>query len=192
MLDTDTIHACEFHHPVQNLNPKYEKSPGPEAEFTDLFAASYQVNFLGIHPGVTRRRTLFVREVPVNGNGIADLVVLNWKGRVTSASIEKLRFGKSGPIIRAFEVKLSDWRGGLMQAYRYKYFSHASVLVVPRKKLETIKNHIDIFLTVRVGLWGFDPDSGKIIRTYTPRPKRQMIDKYGETAISTVVGAALT
>jgi len=192
MLDTDTIHTCKCFQPVRNLYTNYGQIRKPEAEFSDRFAAAYQRNFCGIHRGTTRQQTLFVREVPVQGNGIADLVALNWR-HVTALSAESgPDLTQAKPIVRAFEVKLSDWRGGLMQAHRYKYFSHAAILVVPKKKLDTIKNHLDLFLTLRVGLWGFDPGSDAIVRVYTPRPRRPQIEKYSRRVLSVASNAALT
>ena len=87
------------------------------------------------------------------------------------------------PTVRAFEFKLSNWRKGMMQAHRYKYFSHASILVLPRHKLTLVKPRLEIFRKLRVGLWGFTPETGSISCVYTPRPKQQYIAKHGRKAI---------
>jgi hypothetical protein len=90
---------------------------------------------------------------------------------------------KLDPTVRAFEFKLADWRKGLMQAHRYKCFSHASILVLPTHKIKCVEPRLDIFRKLRVGLWGFSPESGTIACVYTPRPIKQKIAKYGEIAI---------
>ncbi len=190
MLDTASIHTCDLHHPQQNLQTSGSHISAPEAEFTDKFSRSYQQRFCQIHSGTTREQTLFVREVRVHGNGIADLVVLNWARGKAPRNKANFDLTQAKPIIRAFEVKLSNWRGGLMQAHRYKYFSHVAVLVVPQAKLKVIREHLDLFQTLRVGLWGFDFTTGTVKSIYTPRPRRQMIAKYSERALATVAHAA--
>jgi len=70
-----------------------------------------------------------------------------------------------------------------MQAHRYKYFSHASILVLPKHKLKIAAPQIDLFRTLRVGLWGFETEADSIACIYTPRPKQQQIPKYRQKAI---------
>ena len=79
--------------------------------------------------------------------------------------------------------RLGLWRKGMMQAHRYKFFSHASILVLPKQKLSPAVSHLDVFRKLRVGLWGFDDNTGSITSIYTPRPKQQQILKYGNQAI---------
>lgn len=189
MLDTGTIHTCDFFHPAQNLQVSGKRRREPEAEFADLFAHAYLERFVRVHPGTTRKQTLFVREVPVHGNGIADLLVLSWDGDRACGAVP-LDLAQADPTMRAFEVKLSDWRGGLMQAHRYRYFSNAAILVVPRSKLKTVEPHLSLFRTLRVGLWGFENATAAITNVYTPRPKRQYVTKYGARALATAVEAA--
>lgn len=190
MLDIDTIHTCDFFHPASNFASSRRPHNKPEAEFADSFARVYQRRFPSVHAGITRRQTLFVRELPVHGNGIADLVVLNWGRPLPLHSGIAPDLSQANPTVRAFEVKLSNWRGGLMQAHRYRYFSHVSVLVVPRSKLKTVGPHLNLFQTLRVGLWGFDSASESITSLYTPRPKRQQIARYGARALATALQAA--
>ena len=183
------IHACRFHHPQNNLRAGQNGRPGPEAEFASLFARSYQRRFVRTHPGTTKPRTLFIREVPVHGNGIADLMVLSWRGDGSTEAGGRLDLAELDPTIRAFEIKMADWRSGLMQAHRYRYFSHVSLLVLPRDKLGLAKTHIDLFRALRVGLWGFDPESRAILTAYTPRPKRQHIEKHRQRALQMALQA---
>jgi hypothetical protein len=189
MIDTGIIHTCDFFHPSKNLRTSGKRRREPEAEFADLFAHAYLERFVRVHPGTTRHRTLFVREVPVHGNGIADLLVLSWEGD-PACWTRPLDLARADPTMRAFEVKLSDWRSGLMQAHRYRYFSNAAILVVPKNKLKTVEPHLNLFRTLRVGLWGFENATATITNVYTPRPKRQYVAKYGAQALATAIGAA--
>jgi hypothetical protein len=65
-----------------------------------------------------------------------------------------------------------------MQAHRYKNFSHASILVLPSQKIKLVEQRIDLFRKLRIGLWGFSPETGHIGCFYTPRPIKQQIPKY--------------
>jgi len=179
MLDTATIHICKFHHPQENL-PAGNR-PWPEAEFADRFAVTYQQRYTQVHPRTTKRQTLFVREVAVSGYGIADLVVLSWS--------DKQELSRTKSVLRSFELKVSNWRKGLMQAHRYGLYSHASVLVVPSGKLKSIRQHINLFQRLRVGLWGFDQESGVITREYTPRPRHAKAIRPAQLAFATLIAA---
>ncbi len=190
MLDTTTVHMCDFHHPQQNFYARGKQRRSPEAEFANLFAHSYQSRFCQIHSRTTKPETLFIREVPVHGNGIADLMVLSWHDGLAPRKKASFDLTEASPTVRAFEVKLTDWRSGLMQAHRYRYFAHVAILVVPRAKLKTVEAKLNLFRTLRVGLWGFDSDSEAITRVYTPRPKRQQVAKYGDRALAASVRAA--
>jgi hypothetical protein len=186
MYDTSQIYQCEFHHPQENLAGNGRERENPEAVFTTDFIQSYQRQFSKIHSGTTRKETLFVREVPVSGNGIADLMVLNWAESLNPFINSSSSFEAVAPTVRAFEFKLSKWRSGMMQAHRYRYFSHVSILVVPKRKLRTVKPQLELFKALRVGLWGFDPETGSIVRLYTPRPKQQSIPKYADKALQQI------
>ncbi len=144
MIETDTVHVMDFQHPMKNLSQNGTSRREPEAEFSDQFAASYREKFLQIHRGTNKSQALFVREVPVASFGIADLLVLSWKN--SPRKIKTIEdFIQLKPQTRAFEVKLSDWRNGLMQAHRYRYFSNVSILVLPAQKLRTAEKHIEFF-----------------------------------------------
>lgn len=182
MLNTSQIYECSFHNPQKNFSGGNTR-PNPEAMFAEQFARSYSDRFSQIHSGTCKDRTLFIREVPVSGNGIADLLVLSWSNILAPQESTSLDLEQLDPTIRAFEFKLSDWRRGMMQAHRYKYFSHASILVLPRNKMKSVKPELNLFRKLRVGLWGFLPETGSITCFYTPRPKQQQIAKHAQKAI---------
>lgn len=169
MFDTDTIHVHDSSPPFKNLLATGRIQHEPEKEFTSDFAKVYQQRHGCIHSKTEKRNTVFVREVPISGHGIADLLVLSWK---ESFDIEKItELGKTKPTIRAFEVKMTDWRIGLMQAYRYRYYANTSILVIPKVILPRAASNIGLFQDAQVGLWGFNPDTKGITRIYTPRPR---------------------
>jgi hypothetical protein len=182
MLDAFGIYHHHSHNPQLNLSARVARH-NPEAKFAEQFALVYRDRFRKIHSGTSKWKTLFVREVPVFGNGIPDLLALSWSHDRAANLSTCLDLEKLDPTVRAFEFKLSDWRKGLMQAHRYKFFSHVSILVLPNHKMKSVALQIDIFHKLRVGLWGFSPKTGAIACFYTPRPIKQQIAKYGERAI---------
>lgn len=182
MVDNIGIWEYPSHNPQDNFSPTDTRKT-PEAKFAEQFSRAYRDKFTKIHSGTNKCRTLFVREVPVFGNGIPDLLVLSWSNGQTEKVSSFLELEKHTPIVRAFEFKLSDWRKGLMQAHRYKNVSHASILVLPNPKIKSAEQRLDIFRKLRIGLWGFSPETGHIGCFYTPRPIKQQIAKNGQKAI---------
>jgi hypothetical protein len=107
------------------------------------------------------RAVLAAREVALNGYGIADLVCLVIAENRYSKPNEKAH-------LLAFEVKIRDWRKALAQAFRYKYFAHASTVVLPPEDSQKAMQFLDTFKALAIGLWSFDIRSGEIRRLYTP------------------------
>lgn len=64
------------------------------------------------------------------------------------------------PEVIAIEAKLSDHRGGLIQAKRYQYFADKSFLALPN----TIKQRVDLndFKEANIGLIFFDTENNSI------------------------------
>jgi len=182
MIDTPRIYECHSHNPQKNLSGE-KRMQNPEAIFAEKFARSYSDRFLHIHSGTRKDNTLFIREVPVSGNGIADLVVFSWDRSLARQASTSLNLEELDPTVRAFELKLSNWRKGIMQAHRYKYFSHASILVLPKNRVKSVQSELDLFRKLGVGLWGFAPETGSITCFYTPRPRQQHIPKHTQKAI---------
>lgn len=183
MLEKRAIYTYDFHHPLQNLNANTKPFKNPEEVFACQFSNAYQERFHKIHSGTQKQETLFVREVPVSGNGIADLLVVSWDKSSLDGERKLEELETNELSVRAFEFKISDWKKGLMQAHRYKYFSNASILVISRSLMANARASIAVFKTLRVGLWGFDMESQIIDCLYTPRPKRQQIPRHGARAL---------
>jgi len=59
----------------------------------------------------------------------------------------------------AYEAKLYDWKQGLLQANRYRYFADESYLVMPYQTIH--RAQVAHFERIGVGLVAFDPDTGR-------------------------------
>src|SRR5271163_134860 len=106
--------------PRRNLPVALARKRG-ESNFVSTFSKAYveSVAFIGIGG----------REFALPGFGIADFVWISWRNPVnpdggSALSIEQHK-------LTAFEMKLSDWRKGLAQAYRYTYFADLTLVVLP-------------------------------------------------------------
>ncbi len=111
-----------------------------------------------------------VQEVSLNGYGIADFVCL--KRRNNRDSTER-HVGKA-PVIVAFELKMSDWRKALSQAFRYRYFAHVSVVVLPLSEIHRASKFLSTFRLFKIGLWAFDRKEGQIKKIWTPRSSKPL------------------
>ena len=131
MPDNSQICEHNFHNPQQNF-PGRDRKRKPEAKFAEQFVRVYYDKFLKIHSRTRKNRTLFIREMPVSGNGIADLFVLSWSHSLAVQESESLDLEQLNPTLRAFEFKMSDWRSGLMQAHRYKYSKSIHLFLILR------------------------------------------------------------
>ena len=74
-------------------------------------------------------------------------------------------FDKQGEDIQvvSFELKLTDWRRAMVQAFRYKSFSHLSYVVMPSGGVENARLHSDEFLQYGIGLMAFGPEGLHVI-----------------------------
>ncbi|MFA6103089.1 MAG: hypothetical protein WCV67_07490 [Victivallaceae bacterium] len=144
-----------FHHPANNFATGDFRGEESEYAFANKFTDEYNklISSDDTH-------TVAVRELPMSGYGIPDLVMI------------RLKKPHNKQTIQSFEFKLSNWRAGLMQAHRYKYFSNTVILVIPHNKMKKVQEHIELFHSLNVGLWGFHQESGSIIKRFTPRSKK--------------------
>ncbi|MBM4309499.1 MAG: hypothetical protein FJ119_00915 [Deltaproteobacteria bacterium] len=187
------IPKYSFREPRRNLSAKVSRK-NTERDFTISFARSYISQFASLHYGSARTEVYFSREIPINGYGIADFVALYFNPDNLPAHdqpqnvIDFIKVAK--PILRAFELKISNWRKALMQAHRYRYFANVSIVVLPDEALHTASRFIETFKTIKVGLWGFSQGSGSIKQLYTPRPSTPLEPKYIPRAIQLVAKAS--
>ena len=187
MIESSQIGTCNLARPRLNFGPRWTAS-NAEEDFARSFAVGYDSRYSSIHSGSAKMCRVLAHEIPVNGFGIADLVTVSWDTsaecpRSLPATLEELQ---SQPTVRAFEVKLYDWRRGLMQAHRYRFFADVAILVLPTAKLPAVSN-LDTFKSIRVGLWGYDKATRRITKIFTPRPKRPARSNHREKAIARVL-----
>jgi hypothetical protein len=122
------------------------------------------------------------REFALEGFGRADLVWLAWESKTTVGDFTGLAL-KRRLRLTAIEGKISDWRKGLQQAFRYRYFAHRSMLVLPIPTARFASQFLPTFRRLRVGLWGFDERTGRLQKWFTPRAKTPLSGKAWTKAI---------
>jgi len=170
----NTAHVFNFkmRQPRRNLPAKAARKRG-EANFVSAFSKAY---IESVAP-----KGIGGREFPLAGFGIADFVWVAWcpNGRDgTALTLERLKAVLTKHRFTAFEMKLTDWRKGLTQAYRYSYFADRSILVVPPTVAVLARKELPMFKELGVGLWSFDIECGRITRHFTSRataPKSESV-----------------
>jgi len=182
------IPKVRFREPERNLPGRSPRTATAEVRFTIQFARAYMAQHVTLHHGTEKSEIACARQVAINGFGIADMLTVAWrapeKGRNHSSDVHFLRAER--PTIRAFEVKLNNWRKGMTQAHRYRYFANVAILVLPVESCTNARTLLRTFRKIRVGLWGFDPHSGRIVTHFTPRPCSAMEPKCQQRALELV------
>ena len=165
---TIPVPRYRFQEPRRNL-PGRKGVATAEDRFTIAFARSYQERFQAIHHGALADQLSLVREIPVNGYGITDLMAIAWSGPGAVCPDVRAFLANAKPTVRAFEMKLGDWRRAMVQASRYRNFAHQSIAVIPMEKSSVAVEYLDTFRRIKVGLWLFDANTGVIRPVFTPR-----------------------
>lgn len=149
-----------------------------EDEIAISFAKYYLMFSQKLHSKSKKSKTIVSREVCISGYGIADIVTISWDP--SKGDIDDLLHNTKeiSPTIRAFEVKVSNWRKALTQAYRYRYFANSSIIVLPTEKLRTPLKYLDTFRKIKVGLWGFDKNKNLLKKIFTPKISKPLSKKY--------------
>jgi len=91
--------------------------------------------------------------------GIPDLVIVNVEYKSGQATIIRSF---------AFEMKLSNWKRAITQAYRYRAFANLSFVVIDRYFLKPALENIGDFVKSNIGLISIDR-SGFLNLHYTPK-----------------------
>ena len=102
-------------------------------------------------------------ELNLNGYGIADLVLLEYW------SVKNLKRLSQKKFLTVFEIKIRDWRKALKQAYRYKYYSHKSIVILPDYNSNRAISQIKVFESLGIGLWLYNEENDSFLKVYTPR-----------------------
>jgi hypothetical protein len=185
---SNRIAKLRFREPCRNL-PHHKNGKGEEWLFSYRFAQTYLAECRPHLSNSKKNRTAVAREIPANGYGIADLIAVNWQSIRNAQRLSPEDFERRGrPTIRAFELKLNNWRQALMQANRYRFFAHIPIVVLPASNKAALK-YIETFRLLRVGLWSFDIDQKRITRHYTPRSQKPLDSRQKTRAIRLVAKA---
>jgi len=155
------------HDTRRNLPPVFSTKRG-EANFLGQFERAYFADVKNAAKCVARGR-----EFSLDGYGRADVIWLAWEKGTNNEDFTAVALQHQVQII-AIEAKLKDWRKGLMQAARYRYFSNRAILVLPSQAASVAVRYLETFRKLRVGLWEFDPRSASIIKHTTPRIQKPL------------------
>lgn len=188
----DIVPKIRFHEPERNLPGRRPHVSTSETRFTIKFARAYIKKHISIHHRSKKNEIACARQLAINGFGIADIVSVSWESekRIKSMLTVDEFLNSVRPTVRAFEVKLSNWRKGLTQAHRYRYFANAAILVMPNNKISSALNYLNTFKKISVGLWAFDIDSQRIIPYYTPRPSSALMAMHRRKAIQIIANTS--
>jgi len=186
------VPKIRFHEPERNLPGRRPRVSTADTRFTIKLAKVYIKKHIYIHQRSKKNETACARQLAINGFGIADIVSVSWESnkRVKSMLTVDEFLNNVRPTVRAFEVKLSNWRKGLTQAHRYRYFANAAILVMPYNKISSALNYLNTFKKINVGLWAFDVDSQRIIPYYTPRPSSALMAKHRRRAMQIIANTS--
>ena len=124
------------------------------------------------------------REFALDGFGRADVLFMAWRSHeviedFAALALKSLR-------ITAIEGKLSDWRKGLVQASRYRFFANRALLILPPATCSIALPYLGTFRDLNVGLWEFDPATCRIYKHFTPRFGQPLNTKAREKAIQLI------
>jgi hypothetical protein len=73
----------------------------------------------------------------------------------------------NGIRLMACELKLRDWKRGLIQAFKYRAFSNLSYLVIDESYIHLITRNLEMFIKANIGIISIS-DQGDVITYYTP------------------------
>jgi len=184
------VPKLKFHEPRRNL-PGSRGVATAEDRFTIAFMQAYLFQAGTIHRKARRDHLAFAREIPVNGYGIADLMVVAWQALPDEFFLGVKAFVQlAQPCTRAFECKLTDWRRAMSQAARYRFFANQAFVVLPEQTCVSALPYLSTFKKIKVGLWSYSAATGRIIIHHTPRATKAKSGRYYHHAIDCVAVAS--
>lgn len=89
------------------------------------------------------KNSAYIIEEFISPFGIPDYMIVEYENNSIKSII-------------SFELKLSSWKRGLAQAFKYKSFSNISFLVLDGDKKDLLKKHISNFKKSNIGLAVFN------------------------------------
>lgn len=78
----------------------------------------------------------------------------------------------------AIEAKVSNWKRGLYQAYRYKQYSDYSYLALHEKHITVPMKNIELFIKLNIGLISVNTMSGLVEIIYKPKKDENIFSKW--------------
>jgi len=129
-MTTTTSLAFNSRNPRKNL-PATVRSKQAEVRF--------QNEFLEVWGRKSTRKGVGGSQFELSNYGIADYIWVNPAGQID-----------------AFEFKLHDWKGGLMQAMRYRGYARRSYLVVPDSISERVLAAAEFLRQTNIGIYTFN------------------------------------
>jgi hypothetical protein len=126
------------------------------------------------------------REFALDGFGRADLLFMAWPQANSPNEFIALAL-KNRLNLTAVEAKIKDWRKGLIQASRYRFFANRSLLVLPPDAARTALTFLTTFRDLNVGLWEFNAATKRLHKHYTPRSRRPLNCRAREKAIHSIL-----
>ncbi|MEA3327259.1 MAG: hypothetical protein U9R53_08120 [Chloroflexota bacterium] len=127
-----------------------------EAHMLDLVLASQVLEKIIISPNISE--TLYCGYEVSNLFGIPDVVIAQVDGNI-------LRY------TYAIELKLSNWKRALEQAFRYRSFANYSYVVLDNAHVRPAVRNINEFQRKNIGLIGLS-DSGELFDYFKPEIKK--------------------
>ncbi len=110
------------------------------------------VNKLFLHPNITS--SMYLGFEIEHLFGIPDIVFTELKN-------------ENNICICAIELKLSNWKRALTQAFRYRSFADFSYVVLDNSRIKPAINHLSEFKSKNIGLFGLD-ENGSVYKYYSP------------------------
>jgi len=189
----NNVPKVRFHEPERNLPGRRPHAITAETRFTIKFAKAYIDQHKSIHRRSKKNEIACVRQIAINGFGIADMMSVSWTSIEQNKSLLTVDdfLNIYRPTLRAFEVKLTNWRKGMTQAHRYRYFADATVLVLPTDIIANAMEYRETFERIHVGLWAFDMESSRIVPYCTPRPTSALETKYRRRSIQIIANTSI-
>lgn len=166
-------------HDTRKNLPAVSASKRGEVNFLAKFERVYLEESAGPH--AAQKQHASGREFALDGFGRADLVFMAWTP--SKHSEDFLALALQHLDLTAIEAKIKDWRKGLMQASRYRFFANQALLLLPPASARIAARFLPTFQALQVGLWEFDPAALVITKHFTPAKARPLNTKAREKAV---------
>jgi hypothetical protein len=114
------------------------------------------------------------------GCGVADFIICHIPTECLN------NFNQNRISLTAIEVKISDWRKAIQQAYRYKYYADYSIVVIPHEKAARALESMRCFELLGIGLWTYNDSCGVIQKHYSPEERGYLNQIKRQQALSKI------